>query len=63
LQKGFLSVNQTVYEGHFDEPKVRRSKRCSVETHRIHSIDFGVLKRVTEAEQIQLCGTQPTHST
>ncbi len=27
LQKGFLSVNQTVYEGHFDEPKSKRSKR------------------------------------
>jgi integrase len=27
LLKGFLSVNQTVYEGHFDEPKSRRSKR------------------------------------
>jgi len=28
LQKGFLSVRQTVYEGHFDEPKSKRSKRC-----------------------------------
>lgn len=28
LQKGFLSVRQTVYEGHFDEPKCKRSKRC-----------------------------------
>jgi integrase len=27
LEKGLLSVNQTVYEGHFDEPKSRRSKR------------------------------------
>jgi integrase len=27
LQKGFLSVRQTVYEGHFDEPKSKRSKR------------------------------------
>ncbi len=27
LQGGFLSVRQTVYEGHFDEPKTRRSKR------------------------------------
>ena len=27
LQKGLLSVNQTVYEGHFDEPKTKRSKR------------------------------------
>jgi integrase len=27
LQQGLLSVNQTVYEGHFDEPKSRRSKR------------------------------------
>jgi integrase len=27
LQKGLLSVSQTVYEGHFDEPKSRRSKR------------------------------------
>jgi integrase len=27
LLKGFLSVNQTVYEGHFDEPKSRGSKR------------------------------------
>jgi integrase len=27
LQNGFLSVNQTVYEGHFDEPKTKRSKR------------------------------------
>ena len=27
LQDGFLSVRQTVYEGHFDEPKSRRSKR------------------------------------
>jgi integrase len=26
-EKGLLSVNQTVYEGHFDEPKSRRSKR------------------------------------
>jgi integrase len=28
LQKGALSVRQTVYEGHFDEPKSKRSKRC-----------------------------------
>jgi len=27
LQSGFLSVRQTVYEGHFDEPKTKRSKR------------------------------------
>jgi integrase len=27
LQNGFLSVNQTVYDGHFDEPKSRRSRR------------------------------------
>jgi integrase len=27
LQNGFLSVRQTVYEGHFDEPKSKRSKR------------------------------------
>jgi integrase len=27
LLKGLLSVNQTVYEGHFDEPKTKRSKR------------------------------------
>jgi integrase len=27
LQQGLLSVNQTVYEGHFDEPKSNRSKR------------------------------------
>ena len=27
LQSGFLSVRQTVYEGHFDEPKTRQSKR------------------------------------
>ena len=27
LQDGFLSVHQTVYEGHFDEPKSKRSKR------------------------------------
>jgi integrase len=27
LQKGFLTVRQTVYEGHFDEPKSKRSKR------------------------------------
>jgi integrase len=27
LQKGLLSVNQTVYEGHFDEPKTKHSKR------------------------------------
>ncbi len=27
LEKGLLSVNQTVYEGHFDEPKSKRSKR------------------------------------
>ena len=27
LQKGFVTVRQTVYEGHFDEPKSRRSKR------------------------------------
>jgi integrase len=27
LQNGFLAVRQTVYEGHFDEPKSRRSKR------------------------------------
>jgi integrase len=27
LQNGFLSVNQTVYEGHFDEPTTKRSKR------------------------------------
>jgi len=27
LQNGFLSVRQTVYEGHFDEPKTKRSKR------------------------------------
>ena len=27
LLKGLLSVNQTVYEGHFDEPKSKRSKR------------------------------------
>lgn len=27
LQKGFLTVRQTVYEGHFDEPKSQRSKR------------------------------------
>jgi integrase len=27
LQNGFLSVNQTVYEGQFDEPKSKRSKR------------------------------------
>jgi integrase len=27
LQQGLLSVNQTVYEGHFDEPKTKRSKR------------------------------------
>jgi integrase len=27
LQKGLLSVNQTVYEGHFDEPKTKHNKR------------------------------------
>lgn len=27
LVNGFLAVNQSVYEGHFDEPKSRRSKR------------------------------------
>lgn len=27
LQNGFLSVRRTVYEGHFDEPKTKRSKR------------------------------------
>lgn len=27
LEKGLLSVNQTVYEGHFDEPNTNRSKR------------------------------------
>ena len=27
LQQGILSVNQTVYEDHFDEPKSKRSKR------------------------------------
>jgi integrase len=27
LQDGFLSVRQTVYEGHFDEPESKRSKR------------------------------------
>ena len=27
LQQGLISVNQTVYEGHFDEPKNKRSKR------------------------------------
>lgn len=27
LEKGFLTVRQTVYEGHFDEPKSQRSKR------------------------------------
>jgi integrase len=27
LQHGLLTVNQTVYEGHFDEPKSKRSKR------------------------------------
>jgi len=27
LQNGLLSVRQTVYEGHFDEPKTKRSKR------------------------------------
>ena len=27
LQQGLLSVNQTVYKGHFDEPKTKRSKR------------------------------------
>src|SRR6185437_11339809 len=27
LENRFLSVNQSVYEGHFDEPKSRRSKR------------------------------------
>ena len=27
LQQRLLSVNQTVYEGHFDEPKTKRSKR------------------------------------
>jgi len=27
LINGFLAVNQSVYEGHFDEPKSRRSKR------------------------------------
>jgi integrase len=27
LQDGFLSVRQTVYEGHFDEPKTKQSKR------------------------------------
>jgi integrase len=27
LLNGFLSVRQTVYEGHFDEPKSKRSKR------------------------------------
>jgi integrase len=27
LENGFLSVCQTVYEGHFDEPKSKRSKR------------------------------------
>ena len=27
LESGFLSVRQTVYEGHFDEPKTRQSKR------------------------------------
>ncbi len=27
LKNGFLSVNQSVYEGHFDEPKSKRSKR------------------------------------
>jgi integrase len=27
LLKGLLSVNQTIYEGHFDEPKTKRSKR------------------------------------
>jgi integrase len=27
LQNGFVSVRQTVYEGHFDEPKSRQSKR------------------------------------
>jgi integrase len=27
LQSGLLSVRQTVYEGHFDEPKSKRSKR------------------------------------
>lgn len=27
LQNGFLTVRQTVYEGHFDEPKSKRSKR------------------------------------
>jgi len=27
LQNGFLSVRQTVYEGHFDEPKSKGSKR------------------------------------
>ena len=27
LESGLLTVNRTVYEGHFDEPKSRRSKR------------------------------------
>jgi len=27
LESGFLSVNRSVYEGHFDEPKTKRSKR------------------------------------
>ena len=27
LENGFLSVNQSVYEGHFDEPKSKRSRR------------------------------------
>jgi integrase len=28
FQEKLLSVRRTVYEGHFDEPKTRRSKRC-----------------------------------
>jgi integrase len=57
LQGEHLSVRQTVYEGHFDEPKTRQSKRriplgpkmcrdaCGLEANESGSSGFGVFAR------------------
>jgi integrase len=60
LEAGFLRVNRTLYEGHFDEPKTRSSIRTVPLSAKGVEILANVRPRVANRESLVFCTTKDT---
>lgn len=58
LENGFLSVNRSVYEGHFDQPKSKRSKRRVPLGPNSVEILRSIPRKNADPSALILCGAQ-----